>query len=108
MKRVLEMLLIFLNGIRLFPLWILLKIRQVLFRDQYALLFNEDMFFKVVFSDYCTKKPEYIMILYHRIGHISYPFTKLCGTYPLFIPQRSVFKMIIDNSSLTTRNLVCK
>lgn len=76
------------NGIRVFPLWILWKI-CLLCRNNDAKKFVEDLkmskygFFKTMYL-----KPQYKALLYARLGRISYPLKMLCGTYPIAIDSK--------------------
>lgn len=83
-----EKIFIILNGIRLFPLWILIKIRLAL-GDTYLKLLLEDLnkagksFFVLLYY-----RPEYKVLCYHRIGRISKLVAWICGDYSLCIPHR--------------------
>lgn len=77
-----------LNGIRVFPLWLLWKLMIVL-NDKDALKFVEDLrasghgFFVTMFL-----KPQYKALLYARLGRISYPLKIVSGSYPITIDSK--------------------
>lgn len=74
---------------RIFPLWLLLKYKQIILKDLEALKFKEDIsHFPESFFPLLMKRPEYKMLIYRRLGYISYPFKFICGTYPLFIKSK--------------------
>lgn len=76
------------NGIRVFPLYLLWKI-FLLYGDVDAQKFIEDLkmsqygFFEAMFL-----KPQYKALLYARLGRFSYPLKIICGTYPITIDSR--------------------
>ena len=88
MKEVMINVLSFINGIRVFPLYLLWKI-FLLYGDVDARKFVEDLkmakcgFFKAMYL-----KPQYKALLYARLGRISYPLKLLCGTYPIKIDSK--------------------
>lgn len=81
-------LLSIIHGFRCFPLYLLWKMRLFL-KDDGAVKFLEDLhmakhcFFLTMFL-----KPQYKMLLYARLGYISYPLKCICGTFPITIDSK--------------------
>ncbi|MBR2631593.1 MAG: serine acetyltransferase [Bacteroidaceae bacterium] len=89
MKLFLYFILLIINSIRIFPLFLILRFYQNILKDQEALKFNEDIsHFSDSFFSLLLKRPEYKMLLYRRLGYISYPLKIICGTYPCVIGNK--------------------
>lgn len=89
MKKVFYSIGLFFNSVRIFPLWLLLKYKQIIQKDSEALKFNEDIsYFTESFFSLLFKRPEYKTLIYRRLGYISYPFKIICGTYPCYIENK--------------------
>lgn len=76
------------NGIRLIPLWGLWRI-MLLMKDKESMKFTEDLkmskhgFFVAMYL-----KPQYKVLLYARLGRVSYLLKYICGSYPITIDSK--------------------
>ncbi|MEL5893716.1 serine acetyltransferase [Bacteroides sp. GD17] len=91
MKNIIAPIAVALNGIRIFPLWLLLCIKVYVLRDEYSFLFKKDLershmgFWSALYY-----RPYLKSILYHRLGFVSYPLKLICGSFPLYIPCEKI------------------
>ena len=82
--------MVVLNGIRIFPLWLLLRFKQRVLHDRYALLYEEDIeYYNKNFWRVLYERPWYKSVLYHRCGDYSKVLKFLCGGYSLYIPSKN-------------------
>lgn len=89
MKKVFYIIYLLLNSVRILPLWLLLKYKQMVLKDTEALKFSDDISnFPESFFPLLVKRPEYKMLIYRRLGYISYPLKFICGTYPCYIGNK--------------------
>ena len=88
LKKLLRPIGIFLNGIRIFPLFLLLKFKLFV-KDENALLFKQDIAnYQSSFFDLLFMRKELKELLYFRLGYISAPFKLICGSYPLYFDNK--------------------
>ena len=80
--------LVFFNGIRVFPLFMLWRL-LLLMNIEEAKYFIEDLHMsKCGFFKTMCLKPQYKALLYARLGRISYPLKWVCGSYPITIDSK--------------------
>ena len=88
LKKLLRPIGIFLNGIRIFPLFLLLKFKLFI-KDENALLFKQDIAnYQLSFFNLLFMRKELKELLYFRLGYISAPFKLICGSYPLYFDNK--------------------
>lgn len=93
MKNVITSIVIVLNGIRIFPLWLLFCAKAYILRDKYSILFKKDLerthmgFWRALYYH-----PYFKSVLYNRLGFASYPLKLICGSFPLYIPCGKILK----------------
>lgn len=88
MNKYVILLLSIINGIRVFPLWLLWKL-MLFINDNDAKKFIEDLnMAKYGFFVTMYLKPQYKALLYARLGRVSYPLKIICGSYPVTIDSK--------------------
>lgn len=93
MKKTLKLLLLIWAVVRNMPLFVILKLKQMV-NDKEALMYREDtIHFNSNFFAVLRDHPYYKMLLYRRLGHISLPFQLLCGRYPVVIGNKYLMKL---------------
>lgn len=88
-KTIVIFLFCLINGLRVFPLFFLWKIKLAV-RDSEAEKFKEDL--KMSKCDFWLAmylKPQYKSLLYARIGNLSYLLRWICGSYPVYIDSKN-------------------
>lgn len=82
-------LLSLLKTIQISPLLLIYYVKTRLTKDSEALLFVEDIQqFGLSIPSLLVKKPEYIELLYRRLGPSSKVLRFMCGSYPIVIPNK--------------------
>lgn len=88
LKELLRPIGLFLSGIRISPLYLLLKFKLFV-KDENALLFKQDIAnYQSSFFDLLFMRKELKELLYFRLGYISAPFKLICGSYPLYFDNK--------------------
>ena len=95
MKKLFKELVFFFYSIYLFPIWVVWKI-QCLSQNKEALKYISDtMYFHSSFFRILFERPEYICVLYMRLGFVGKLFRIYKKNYPCYMPESSTIGEIV-------------
>lgn len=70
------------KSVRVFPLFVVLKLELLLGRNETKKWLEDTRYFNLGFFKLLYDRPEYISVLYKRLGLFGEVFEFICGSYP--------------------------